>query len=107
MDEDCLYLNIWTPAETGEDKLPVMMWIHGGGAQEGFGYELEFDGEALCRQKVILVTINYRLNIFGFFSHPELSLENPEHASGNYGIMDQRCAVVDSQQYWRSWRGPE
>lgn len=94
MDEDCLYLNIWTPAETGEDKLPVMMWIHGGGAQEGFGYELEFDGEALCRQKVILVTINYRLNIFGFFSHPELSLENPEHASGNYGIMDQRMALL-------------
>lgn len=94
MDEDCLYLNIWTPAETGDEKLPVMMWIHGGGAQEGYGYELEFDGEKLCEKGVILVTINYRLNIFGFFSHPDLSRENSEHASGNYGIMDQRMALL-------------
>ena len=65
MDEDCLYLNIWTPAKTGEEKLPVMMWMHGGGVQSGYSHEIEFDGDAFCRRGVILVTINYRLNILG------------------------------------------
>lgn len=105
MDEDCLYLNIWTPAKSGDEKLPVMMWIHGGGAQEGYGHELEFDGSAICGQGVILVTINYRLNIFGFFSHPDLSLENPERASGNYGIMDQRMALLWIKDNIRSFGG--
>lgn len=105
MDEDCLYLNIWTPAKNGNEMLPVMMWIHGGGAQEGYGHELEFDGEALCKKGVILVTINYRLNIFGFFSHPDLSLENPEHASGNYGIMDQRMALLWIRENIRAFGG--
>ena len=88
MDEDCLYLNIWTPAQDPGEKLPVMMWIHGGGVQTGFSHELEFDGDGFCQRGVILVTVNYRLNIFGYFAHPELTLESPQGASGNYG---RRC----------------
>ena len=93
MDEDCLYLNIWTPAKTGEEKLPVMMWMHGGGVQSGYSHEIEFDGDAFCRRGVILVTINYRLNILGYFAHPELSAESPHGASGNYGLHDQLQAL--------------
>jgi len=93
LDEDCLYLNIWTPAETGDEKLPVMMWMHGGGVQSGYSHEIEFDGDALCKRGVILVTINYRLNIFGYFAHPELSAESAYGASGNYGVHDQLQAL--------------
>ena len=93
MDENCLYLNIWTPAKTPEDKLPVMMWMHGGGVQTGYSHEIEFDGEALAKRGIVVVTINYRLNIFGFFAHKELTEESPYHASGNYGIMDQIQAL--------------
>ena len=93
MSEDCLYLNIWTPAETGTEKLPVMMWMHGGGVQSGYSHEIEFDGDAICSRGVILVTINYRLNIFGYFAHPELSVENEFGASGNYGVHDQLQAL--------------
>lgn len=93
-DEDCLYLNIWTPAQAQpEDKLPVLFWIHGGAFMHGCGSEKEFDGEAFARQGVILVTINYRVNAFGFFAHPELEKENPEGVSGNYGILDQIFAL--------------
>lgn len=93
MGEDCLYLNIWTPAKSAEDKLPVMMWMHGGGVQHGYSHEVEFDGDALCDRGVILVSVNYRLNIFGYFAHPELSAENEHHASGNYGVHDQVQAL--------------
>jgi len=88
MSEDCLYLNIWTPAETAGDRLPVMMWIHGGGFMQGYGHEMEFDGEALCKHGVILVTITYRLGALGFLAHPELSKRSPQGVSGNYGILD-------------------
>ena len=91
--EDCLYLNIWTPAQRQDEKLPVMVWLHGGGVQTGYGHEIEFDGDAYCKRCVILVTVNYRLNIFGYFSHPELGKENPYGASGNYGLMDQIQAL--------------
>lgn len=90
--EDCLYLNIWTPAKSMEDKLPVMFWIHGGGFFGGSGSEPEFDGEGFCRRGVILVTINYRLGAIGFLAHPELSAENERGISGNYGILDQIAA---------------
>ena len=73
MSEDCLYLNIWTPAQSREDKLPVYFWTHGGGNFGGFGSELENDGEGLAKRDVILVTYNYRLNSLGFLAHPELS----------------------------------
>ena len=91
MDEDCLYLNIWRPL-TGE-KLPVAFWIHGGALINGFGSELEFDGEAFARKGVILVTINYRLGAFGFLCHPELAKEDPNGRCGNYGIFDQIAAL--------------
>ncbi|MGI6254058.1 MAG: carboxylesterase/lipase family protein [Acutalibacter sp.] len=92
--EDCLYLNIWTPADAAPDaKLPVLFWIHGGAFMHGCGTEKEFDGEGFARKGVILVTINYRVNVFGFFTHPDLEAENPEHVSGNYGILDQIFAL--------------
>ncbi|MBN2862619.1 MAG: carboxylesterase family protein [Bacteroidales bacterium] len=93
-NEDCLYLNIWTPA-AGDTKanLPVAMWIHGGAYRNGFGHEDEFDGVAWAERGVILVTINYRLGILGFLAHPALSAENPNHVSGNYGILDQIAAL--------------
>jgi para-nitrobenzyl esterase len=93
--EDCLYLNVWTPAagQTGK-KLPVAMWIHGGGYREGFGFEPEMDGgEDWASRGVILVSVTYRLGVFGFFSHPLLSEESPHHVSGNYGVMDQAAAL--------------
>ncbi len=93
--EDCLYLNIWTPAagKTGK-KLPVAMWIHGGGYREGFSYEPEMDGgEAWASRGVILVQVTYRLGVMGFFSHPLLSAESPHGVSGNYGLLDQVAAL--------------
>ncbi len=93
MSEDCLYLNIWTPAKTNKDKLPVMMWIHGGGFGGGYGHEIEFDGEGFAKKGVILVTINYRTGIFGFLAHPELTAESENNVSGNYGILDQIAAL--------------
>ena len=87
--EDCLYLNVWTPAagKTGE-KLPVAYWIHGGGYREGWGSEPEFDGQEFANKGVVLVSINYRLGVFGFLAHPELAAESPHGVSGNYGILD-------------------
>jgi para-nitrobenzyl esterase len=93
--EDCLYLNIWTPAagKTGK-KLPVAMWIHGGGYREGFAYEPEMDGgEDWASRGVILVQVTYRLGSIGFFSHPLLSAESPHGVSGNYGLLDQVAAL--------------
>jgi len=88
--EDCLYLNIWAPETvTPGERLPVAMWIHGGGFHHGFSGEKEFDGEAYARRKVILVTIAYRCNVFGFLAHPELSSADPHGVSGNYGLFDQ------------------
>lgn len=94
-EEDCLYLNVWTPAAgKTEQKLPVAMWIHGGGYREGFGFEPEMDGgEEWASRGVILVSITYRLGVFGFFSHPLLSAESPNGVSGNYGSMDQAAAL--------------
>ena len=93
--EDCLYLNVWTPAagKTGK-KLPVAMWIHGGGYREGFAFEPEMDGgEEWASRGVILVSVTYRLGILGFFSHPLLSAESPHGVSGNYGLFDQIAAL--------------
>ena len=88
--EDCLYLNVWTKNPGKVDaKTPVAMWIHGGGYREGWGTEPEFDGQEWGNQDVVLVTINYRLGIFGFLAHPLLTAENEHHTSGNYGILDQ------------------
>jgi len=94
-NEDCLYLNIWTPA-AGQlnKKLPVAIWIHGGGYREGFAFEPEMDGgEEWASRGVILVSVTYRLGVIGFFTHPLLSAESPHHVSGNYGLLDQVAAV--------------
>lgn len=94
-NEDCLYLNVWTSAAGQTDKkLPVAMWIHGGGYREGFGFEPEMDGgEDWASRGVIFVSVTYRLGVFGFFSHPLLSEESPNKVSGNYGLMDQAAAL--------------
>ena len=93
MSEDCLYLNIYTPADSKEDKLPVMIYIHGGGLQQWYGSDYEYCGDNFCKNGCILVSVTYRLNIFGFFVHPELARESGHDASGNYGIMDQIQAL--------------
>lgn len=92
--EDCLFLNVWTnaPGKTDE-KLPVAFWVHGGAYMSGWGFEPEMDGEAWAERGVVLVTINYRLGVFGFLAHPELSAEDPNHSSGNYGMLDQIAAL--------------
>lgn len=89
MSEDSLYLNIWSPAEKAGEKLPVAFWIHGGGFGSGWSWEKEFDGEEYCRRGVILVTIAYRLGMWGNLVHPWLNKENEHGVSGNYGILDQ------------------
>ena len=91
--EDCLYLNVWTPAKSESDRLPVMVWIYGGGFKSGSASEPRQDGERLAANGVVVVGFNYRLGVFGFFSHPELTAESPSHASGNYGLLDQVAAL--------------
>ena len=93
MSEDCLYLNVWTPAKSGREKLPVLVYIFGGGFQNGDGSEPRYDGESMARKGIVAVSLNYRTNIFGFFVHPELTRESPHHASGNYGLLDQVAAL--------------
>jgi para-nitrobenzyl esterase len=89
--EDCLYLNVWAPEKA--KKLPVIVWIHGGAMDSGTAAVPVQNGANLSRRGAIVVTINYRLGIFGFFSHPELSAESPQHVSGNQGILDQIAAL--------------
>ena len=91
--EDCLQLNVWTPAWPAKSSLPVMVWIHGGGNTAGSGVEALFNGEVLARHGVVVVNVNYRLGVFGFFAHPGLTKESPHHAAGNYGLADQIMAL--------------
>ncbi|MES1261116.1 MAG: carboxylesterase family protein [Acidobacteriota bacterium] len=93
MSEDCLYLNVWTPAKSGSQKLPVMVYFFGGGFLAGDGSEPRYDGESMASKGIVTVTVNYRLGIFGFFAHPELTKESPHHASGNYALLDQNAAL--------------
>ncbi|ODU79147.1 carboxylesterase/lipase family protein [Novosphingobium sp. SCN 63-17] len=92
MSEDCLTLNVWAPAQR-RGRLPVMIWIHGGGYMFGSGSEPQFDGTALAKKGVVLVTLNYRLGPLGFLAHPDLTSEAPYRSSGNYGILDQIAAL--------------
>ncbi|WP_259015862.1 carboxylesterase/lipase family protein [Emticicia fluvialis] len=93
VSEDCLYLNVWTPALRNTKNLPVLVYFYGGGFVAGDASEPRYDGEAMAKKGIIVVTVNYRLNIFGFFAHPELSAEAPYKASGNYGLLDQAAAL--------------
>src|SRR5579884_1030310 len=91
--EDCLYINVWTPAKSPGDRLPVMIWTYGGAFTTGSGSLPGYDGEALARKGIVVVTYNYRLGVFGFFAHPDLSAESTHHASGNYGMADFLAAL--------------
>jgi para-nitrobenzyl esterase len=91
--EDCLYLNVWTPAKSVNANLPVMVWIYGGGFAAGASSEPRQDGSKLAEKGVVIVSMNYRLGVFGFFAYPELTKESPQHASGNYGLLDQAAAL--------------
>src|ERR1700759_2718677 len=93
ISEDCLYLNIWTPAKAGNEQLPVLVFFYGGGMKAGDASEYRYDGESMARKGIVAVTVNYRLGVFGFLAHPELSQESAFHGSGNYGLMDQTEAL--------------
>jgi len=93
ISEDCLYLNVWSPAKSKNEKLPVLVYFYGGGFAAGDGSENRYDGENMAKKGIVTLTVNYRLGIWGFFSHPELTKESPNHASGNYGFLDQNAAL--------------
>lgn len=92
MNEDCLYLNVWTNAKSTEENLPVLVWFFGGGLQWGYPAEMEFDGERIARRGVVVVSVNYRLNVFGFLAHPQITKEQPD-APGNFGNLDQQAGI--------------
>lgn len=92
MSEDCLYLNVWTPAKKADEKLPVLVWYFGGGFQWGYPSEMEFDGERIARRGIVVVSVNYRLNVFGFLSHPEITKESPD-APSNFAFLDQQAGT--------------
>ena len=93
MSEDCLYLNVWTPAKSADERLSVLVYFYGGGLIAGDGSEPRYDGESMARQGIVALTVNYRLGVFGFFAHPDLTKESPNQASGNYGFLDQTAAL--------------
>ncbi|MRW84035.1 carboxylesterase family protein [Pseudoduganella sp. FT26W] len=94
VSEDCLFLNVWTPAKSKKEKLPVLVYFYGGGFAAGDGSEPRYDGESMAAKGIVTLTVNYRLNVFGFLAHPELTKESKHHASGNYGLMDQAAALA-------------
>lgn len=91
--EDCLYINVWTGAKAATERRPVFVWTYGGGFTGGSGSEPRYDGEALARKGIVVVTYNYRLGVFGFLAHPDLAKESSHHTSGDYGIMDMQAAL--------------
>jgi len=93
MSEDCLYLNVWTPAKSFKEKLPVLVYFYGGGFVAGDGSESRYDGESMAQKGIVALTVNYRLGVFGFLAHPELTAESAHHASGDYGLLDQHVAL--------------
>ena len=92
-EEGGLYVNVWTPARTGDEKLPVAVWIHGGGFTNGYSHKMEYNGTEFAKRGIVFCSINYRLNIFGFFAHPELTKESSYGGSGLYGHYDQRAGL--------------
>jgi para-nitrobenzyl esterase len=93
ISEDCLFLNVWTPAKSAKEKLPVLVYFYGGGFVAGDGSESRYDGESLAKKGIVTLTVNYRLGVFGFLAHPELTKESAHQSSGNYGLMDQQAAL--------------
>src|SRR3954462_2360485 len=93
MGEDCLYLNVWTPAKSANDRLPVLVYFFGGGFIAGDGSEPRYDGESMAAKGIVTISVNYRLGVFGFMAHPELTKESPHKASGNYTLLDQHAAL--------------
>lgn len=93
ISEDCLYLNIWTPALRNTKDLPVLVYFYGGGNVAGDASERRYDGRSMAKKGIVVVSANYRLNVFGFLAHPQLSAEAPYKASGNYGLIDQHAAL--------------
>ncbi|CAN5797536.1 carboxylesterase family protein [soil metagenome] len=98
VSENCLYLNVWTPAKSANKKLPVLVYFYGGGFVAGDGSEPRYDGENMAQKGIVALTVNYRLGLFGFMAHPELTQESPHHASGNYAMLDQAAALRWVQQ---------
>lgn len=93
MSEDCLSVNVWTPARNNQERLPVMVWVYGGGFTYGSGSHPSYDGEALARRGIVVVTFNYRMGLFGYLAHPQLSAESPGRSSGTYALLDQMAAL--------------
>jgi len=98
MSEDCLYLNVWTPAKSASERLPVLVYFFGGGFIAGDGSEPRYDGAGMAAKGIVAITVNYRLGVFGFFAHPDLTRESPHHASGNYTLLDMNAALVWVQE---------
>ncbi|HEV8186847.1 MAG TPA: carboxylesterase family protein [Pyrinomonadaceae bacterium] len=105
VSEDCLYLNVWTPAKSARERLPVLVYFYGGGFVSGDGSEPRYDGESMAAKGIVVVTVNYRLGVFGFMSHPELTKESPHNASGNYGLLDQNAGLQWVQRNIASFGG--
>jgi para-nitrobenzyl esterase len=104
MSEDCLTLNVWASAEP-KVNLPVMVWIYGGGFQQGSAANPTFDGTRLAERGVVVVSVNYRVGVFGFLAHNELTVESSQHASGNYGLLDQVAALQWVKRNIRAFGG--
>ena len=105
ISEDCLYLNVWTGANSASEKRPVVVWIYGGGFSSGGSGVPIYDGTAMAKKGIVFVSINYRVGIFGFFALPELTKESPHNASGNYGLLDQVAAIKWVQNNISSFGG--
>lgn len=105
LDEDCLHLNVWTSAQSSQDKHPVFVWIYGGGLSSGSSNCDIYDGEEMAKQGIIFVSLNYRVGVLGFLAHPELSANSSYRASGNYGFLDQIAALKWVQENIRAFGG--
>jgi para-nitrobenzyl esterase len=103
--EDCLFVNVWTPAHSADAHLPVVVFIHGGGNVRGAASENQYDGAYLAKKGVVFVNFNYRVNVFGFLAHPELTGESEHHSSGNYALLDQIAALQWVQNNIASFGG--
>ena len=105
VSEDCLYLNVWTPASSSSAGLPVLVWIYGGGFSEGSSAVSIYDGAELAKTGMVVVSLNYRLGVFGFLAYPGLTEESPHHSSGNYGLLDQAAALQWVQRNIQAFGG--